>query len=89
MDPANNGRVQGPGGRAAMHLQPRAAAGRDRLLQGIDGTIQRLRCPAAVLLHRWRSSQKPGPFSADASIARPGEQVTLPTIPGQRFTVVL
>ena len=73
----------------SMHFQPRPAAGRDRMLRAADGTVHRLRCPAAVLLHRWRSSRKPGPFVADASIAMPGEQVILPTIPGQRFTVVL
>jgi len=61
-----------------MPFQPRASAGRDRLLRAADGTIQRLRSPTAVLLHRWRSPRKPGPFIADASIARLGERVSLP-----------
>jgi len=62
----------------AMRFQPRPDAGRDRLLLAIDGSVQRLRCPATVLLHRWRSPRKPGPFIADASIAKPGEKVSLP-----------
>lgn len=71
-----------------LHFHPRACAGRDRILRfGPD--LVRVTSTTPLLLHRWRSPRKPGPFIADASIPEPGERVELVGRPGIIGTVVI
>lgn len=72
---------------AAFH--PRHAAGAPRWVRfDADCRLTRLPADTAVLLFRWRSVRKPGPFVADLSVPLPGERVALVSAPGRVGTVL-
>jgi hypothetical protein len=70
------------------HFHPRAAAGRDRWL-AFGKELVRVRPNSAILLFRWRSPRKPGPFVCDAFVPADGERVALIGRPDVVGTVLI